>query len=114
MLITAVFIILTAWASFVHAAASHHGRQLGRIHRAATAISMLGASLAFPVVLIGSFGLWEHRPHSWLGWSATLGYTGLALIVCGVLVWLLLDTAFVWRARRRVFPFAYGRRGNDH
>ncbi len=110
MLITVAFIIFVAWASVVLVAASHHGRTVGRFHRVAVAIGVLGVVLVMPALLIGSFGLpagWSYR---WLGFAGRLGYVGLGLAVVGAGTWLLLDSAFVWRERRRVFPFAFRRR----
>jgi hypothetical protein len=110
VLITVGFIILVAWASVVLVAASHHGRPVRRFHRVAVAIGVVGILLVMPALLIGTFGLPASWSYHWLGVAGRLGYAGLALAVLGAGSWLLLDTAFVWRERRRVFPFAYRRR----
>ena len=110
MLITIGFIILVAWASVVLVAASHHGRPVRRLHRAALAIGVVGVLLVMPALLIGSFGLPASWSYRWLGFAGRLGYAGLTLVAVGAGTWLLLDTPFVWRKRRRVFPFAFRRR----
>jgi hypothetical protein len=110
VLITVGFIILVAWASVVLVAASHHGRPVRRVHCIAVAIGVVGALLVMPGLLIGNFGLPASWSYRWLGFAGRLGYAGLALVVFGAGAWLLLDTAFIWRERRRVVPFVFRRR----
>ena len=109
MLITVAFIFLVAWFTFVLGAAIHHGRVVHHAHRAAIGCAALGVLLVLPVLIVGSFGLptgWSFR---WIGVVARLAYVGSVLVALAAAGWLLFDTAFVWRERRRVFPFAYRR-----
>jgi hypothetical protein len=107
VLITVAFIVLVAWASTVLVAAGYHGRLLGRAHHIAIAFCALGVLLVLPVLIIGTYGLPTSSSFRWLGVVGRVGYAGLTLVALGAAGWLLLDTAFVWRERRRVFPFAY-------
>jgi hypothetical protein len=114
MLVTAGFITVVAWASVVLVTASHHGRPVRRSHRVAAAIGVAGVLLVMPALLIGSFGLPAGLSSRWIGYAGRIAYAGLALTALGAGAWLLLDTAFVWRERRRVFPFAFRRgRGSE-
>lgn len=110
VLITVAFIIVLGWASAVLVAASHHGRILGRTHGVAIAFCVLGVLLVLPGLIIGTYGLPTRWSFGWLGFVARLGYAGLTLAAIGAAGWLLLDTTFVWRERRRVFAFVYRRR----
>ena len=113
MPITVASILIVAWASAVLGAASHHGRVLGRGHRVAFTVGAVGVLLVLPVLILGTFGLpagWSFR---WLGVIARIGYGGMTLVVAGAAGWLLLDTAFVCRERRRIFPFACRRRAGS-
>ncbi len=109
MLITIGFIILVAWATVVIGAASHHGRTVRRSYHIAVSIAIIGLLLLAPVLLIGTFGLPQGWSYRWLLIAGYLGYSGLILAALGAAGWLLLDTTFVWRERRRVFPFIFRR-----
>jgi hypothetical protein len=109
MTITAAFIIFVAWSTFVLTAASHYGRGLHRVHRAARAVFVAGVALSIPVTVVGSFGLPTTVSFQWLGVVARIGYVSLTLAVAGAFAWLISDSVFVWQHRRQVFPFAFRR-----
>lgn len=112
-MMTVVFILIVAWATMAMVAAGHHGRVLGRAHRGAIAVAVLGVLLVLPALVIGTFGLPTSWSFRWLGVAGRLGYAGLTLVALGAAGWLLLDTAYVWRERRHVFAFAYRRPGSE-
>jgi hypothetical protein len=109
MTMTVAFIIFVAWSTFVLTTASHYGRVLHRVHRAARAVFVAGVALTVPVIAVGSFGLPPTFSFQWLGILASTGYVGLALTIAGAFAWLISDSVFVWQQRRRVFPFAFRR-----
>jgi hypothetical protein len=75
---------------------------------------VVGILLVMPALLIGSFGLPASWSYRWLGFVGRLGYVGLTLVVLGAGTWLFLDTTFICRERRRVFPFLFQPRPGDH
>jgi hypothetical protein len=109
MLIMVAFVVFAAWGSVVLAAAIHHGRVVRRAHHVAVAVAVVGVLLVMPVLLIGTFGVPGSR-YWWLGVAGSLGYAGLTLLALSAGAWLLLDTRFVWRERRRILPFLFSRR----
>jgi hypothetical protein len=109
MVITIAFVVGLAWSTIVIVSAVQHGRTVGRTHRVSIAIGLVGVLLVLPALLIGTYGLPVSWSYWWLGVVARVGYVGLGLVGCAAVLWLLLDTAFVWRERHRVFPFAFRR-----
>jgi hypothetical protein len=103
------FVAGVAWLMVVTVAAIQHGRAVSRPYRVAAALAVLGVLLVLPALFIGAYGLPANWPHQRLGFVARLGSVGLVLAAAGAGAWMLLDTAFVWRERRRVFPFAFRR-----
>jgi hypothetical protein len=107
MLFTVVFFVGVAWSSGVFVAAGQHGRTVRCPYRVAIVVAVLGLTLVLPAVLFGAYGF----PGSWslrrIVIAARIGQVGLSLIEAGAASWLLLDTAFVWRERHRIFPFAF-------
>lgn len=109
MLLTIAFIVGLAWSTIAIVSAAQHGRTVGRAYRISLGLGVAGVLLVLPALVVGTYGLPASWSHQWLGIVARVGYMGLILVIIAAVFWLLLDTAFVWRERHRVFPFAFRR-----
>jgi hypothetical protein len=109
MLITIAFIVGLAWSTIAIVSAAQYGRTVGRAYRVSLGLGVVGVLLVLPGLVVGTYGLPASWSHQWLGIVARVGDIGLILAISAAVLWLLLDSAFVWRERHRVFPFAFRR-----
>lgn len=107
-MLTVTFVLVVAWSGFAVGTAAVFGRRLRRVHRAASVAAAVGVALILPTVVLGAYGFPTGMSTRSILAIARTGSVGLPVTEVAGVSWVATDTAFVWSARRRLFPFAYG------